>query len=41
MIQEMYQSIVDKYENIRVQMYDDLEREYQDSFNTRDPMTAE
>ena len=38
MIQERYDSILHKYDNIRAQMYDDLEREFQDSFQTNDPM---
>lgn len=28
MIQERYDSIVNKYDNIRMQMYDDVDREF-------------
>ena len=41
MIQDRYNSIVQKYDNIKAQMYDDLDREYQDSYQQGDPMTQE
>lgn len=41
MILDRYNTIAHKYENLRAQMYDDLDREYQDSFQTRDPMNQD
>ena len=41
MCEERYAQIAYKYDNLRAQMYDDLEREYQDSYNSHHPMTQE
>ena len=41
MSRDRYYSIQQKYDNIKTQMYDDLDREYQDSYQSREPMSQE
>lgn len=41
MSEERYYNIFEKYENIRTQMYDDLDREFQDSYQSDQPMSED